>query len=339
MNNNKAPFFSIIMPVYNTESFINDSVKSVLNQTFKDYELICVNDCTKDSAFKICQKYAKDDFRIICLDSDKNVGQSLARNKGLEIAKGEYCLFLDSDDTISSDTLEAIYQAIKNTNPDCVVFGYKSIYVSNKEESNLANIPEGLYLANDFYKHILIELNHPFLSCIGTKVYRMSLIKKEKILFNPGYLYNEDLGFSLTSYKKCASFYYINKCFYSYYKREVGSTMSSYKPNMFENIMNARQLYIDLINCNKNDEMLYRKQLAKFYNVMLGGAFDSLKNEKKFSNKDSFKREVEKVKNHPLFKAGYAFVKANKKMIQKKKRLFMYFIARNSNFILWRFVK
>ena len=327
------PFFSIIMPIYRTEQFVESSVRSVLDQSFTDFELICVNDFTDDKAFEICKKFASKDKRIVCLDSDKNLGQALARNKGLEKASGEYILFLDSDDKLELVTLKTIYEMIIDNNPDCVIFGYKNIFEDGSEKEVLGNIKEGLYPNTNFYSHLLKELEHPFISCVGTKAYRREMLVEHNIIFNSNFLYNEDLGFALTAFKHCNSFYYINKPFYLYFRRSAGSTMSSYKPNMFYSVMLARSLYLDLIS--KDDVV----QMSNFYKVVIGGAFDGLKNEKHFKDKSHFNKEITNISNQLFFNETYEFIKKHKKQFPMSKRLFVSSIRRGNKNLLWSFVK
>ena len=108
----KIPIISVIIPFYNTEEYIKECLKSVLNQTFKEIEVICINDKSTDKSLKIVEKYARKDDRIKIINLDKKSGQSTARNRGLEIAKGEYISFVDSDDKIDLDAYEKTYSFI-----------------------------------------------------------------------------------------------------------------------------------------------------------------------------------------------------------------------------------
>ena len=89
---------SIIMPIYNVEKYIKQSLDSVVNQTLKDIEIICVNDCTPDKSFEIVKEYAVRDSRFVLIENETNQGQGVARNRALDIATGEYIMFLDPDD-------------------------------------------------------------------------------------------------------------------------------------------------------------------------------------------------------------------------------------------------
>jgi len=113
---NKSQLFSIIIPVYNSVLCVENCLDSILNQNFKDFELILVDDGSTDNSFEICQAYQKQDNRIKLLRK-KNGGQGSTRNIGVKIANGDYIMFVDSDDAIGPDTLLSNYE-ILNANPN-----------------------------------------------------------------------------------------------------------------------------------------------------------------------------------------------------------------------------
>ena len=117
---------SIIIPVYNTERYLEKCIESVISQTFEDWEMILVNDGSKDNSLSICLDYGKRDNRIHVHDKP-NGGVSSARNKGLEVAQGEWITFMDSDDWLDNNALETYYEAAKRTNADIVKTGYRWI--------------------------------------------------------------------------------------------------------------------------------------------------------------------------------------------------------------------
>lgn len=114
---NNARKVSIIIPIYNTEKYVSQCLESVLNQTLRDIEIICINDGSRDNSLRILQNYAQQDNRIVVVDI-KNSGAGIARNKGLEIAKGEYIGFIDSDDWVSENYFEELYTLTKANNAD-----------------------------------------------------------------------------------------------------------------------------------------------------------------------------------------------------------------------------
>ena len=114
---------SIIVPVYNAEHFLDKCIKSVQSQTLQDFELILINDGSKDNSLEICKKHSQEDSRIIVFNQE-NSGQSKARNVGLENANGEYVAFLDSDDWVDSDYYEKLVVACEKMKQKFLVAQY-----------------------------------------------------------------------------------------------------------------------------------------------------------------------------------------------------------------------
>ena len=117
---NKKPIISVIIPVYNTEKYIDDCLNSVIHQTFSDIEIICINDCSTDNSLQILKKYALQDNRISIISHQQNLGCVFSKNEGIKQAKGEFIYPFDSDDIIKPDTLEKLYNAIINNLGDII---------------------------------------------------------------------------------------------------------------------------------------------------------------------------------------------------------------------------
>ncbi len=158
---------SVVIPCYNVEKYIDDCLKSVLNQTFKDYEVICVNDGSMDNTLEILKKY---DVKIINQD---NKGVSAARNSGVLNSKGEYIAFIDSDDWVDNNYLEKLYLSITRNNCDIVLcsiirkrpksqkyrmhFTEENVYSSLQDKLDVSKIPNCCYVMAKLYKKSLIE--------------------------------------------------------------------------------------------------------------------------------------------------------------------------------------
>lgn len=128
---------SVIMPIFNSEKYLSESIESVLNQSFRDFELILINDGSMDHSFELCQFYQKADPRIILL-TQKNAGISETRNRGLRLAKGTYITFIDNDDIYEPDLLMDNYKLIKKHQADVVKFS--SIQKCIDGEGNITKI-------------------------------------------------------------------------------------------------------------------------------------------------------------------------------------------------------
>ena len=124
----KRPEVTIVLPVYNVEKYLDRCIESLVNQTYKNLEIILVNDCSSDGSGRICDEWAKRDARIRVIHKEVNEGQGIARNNALEIATGEYICFFDSDDYIGSDmAISTLVEAAEQEQADVVVFGMRCV--------------------------------------------------------------------------------------------------------------------------------------------------------------------------------------------------------------------
>lgn len=155
----KKVLFSIIVPIYNAEKYLVDAIESVLRQKYELYELILVDDGSKDKSGIICDKYAQNNERIHVIHK-QNEGQISARSIGMNIAKGEYLLFLDADDCFLNNALEQLNHWIVQTNADCIIFGYRN----GRTIENGEDVCEASCLSfNDkkmIYKKILLDCRY-----------------------------------------------------------------------------------------------------------------------------------------------------------------------------------
>ena len=192
---------SVIIPVYNVEKYLRECLDSVINQTLEDIEIICVNDGSTDNSLKILDKYALKDKRIIII-TQKNQGLSCSRNNALKIAKGEYIVFVDSDDYLRLDALEIIYQNMTEKQLDILSYGGIN-FDNNTRVEKINQYWEFGYLPKDFnyqkfnYKNCLSFLHSMAVSSCLT-AYSRSVIKNYSITF-PEHLFFEDNLFFLKS--------------------------------------------------------------------------------------------------------------------------------------------
>lgn len=134
MTNN--PLVSIVVVVYNTEKYLNDCMDSVVNQTYNNLEIICVDDCSTDNSLKILESYALKDSRIKIITNEKNSGSGITRNKGIDAAHGKYILFVDSDDWIDLTLCEMGIEAAKKNNSDMIFYSYYDVNEDKKIKKN-----------------------------------------------------------------------------------------------------------------------------------------------------------------------------------------------------------
>lgn len=294
------PKFSIIVPVYNVEEYIDDCLKSIKNQTFKDYEVIVVNDGTKDNSMDIVKKY---DVEII---NQENGGLSAARNAGVKKAKGEYLIFLDSDDYIEKDLLKKINDSLKD-NPDVVRFQIKEVYPDkeidfNEESFNTLN---GVEAFNNIVKYHFIENAW----CYAIK---RSYYLENKYEFKKG-TYHEDYGLIPLVIIKAPKVKSISYIGYNYRQRE-NSIMSSkdYKKTIkkVDDFYNHYKYLVKEIDKTKIDSKIFKSyitnslliKICELDNPEYKEYFNKLKEDKVFDNllDDSVSRKIKKY----LFKVS-----------------------------------
>lgn len=208
---------SVIIPVYKAEKYLNKCIDSVLNQTFKNFELILVDDGSPDNSGAICDEYAKKDSRIKVVHK-QNGGSSSARNAGIKVAQGEFINFIDSDDTIPNDSLENLIKVQKENDADFVCGVLESSYSNNA----IQKIP---FINKYFDLHEIIDADSEiFLSkhfrgpC--TKLFRRSILQEEHLFFNEDILYGEDTIFVYEYLSKCKKVQCANIVVYNYLRNE-----------------------------------------------------------------------------------------------------------------------
>ena len=239
---------SIIIPIYNSERYLARCIDSVLVQTFSDWELILVDDGSKDGSANICRKYEEDDSRIRYVFKD-NGGVSSARNRGLRYAQGDYVLFIDSDDSIAENTLERVLDKASEHDFDCIVWGFNqngNLWIP-KEEKDFLDI-------SDFKKDFAVYLNNLLCSPCN-KLFKRSLIKEK---FNENITHAEDFIFFLKYLKNCRNISFIKDALYNYDISVVGSLTHSFNSS---NLYALELMQKEVINYYGADEdpAIFRK--------------------------------------------------------------------------------
>lgn len=248
--------FSIIVPVFNTEKYIDDCLNSFLNQTFQDFEVICIDDNSSDLSVEKVMSFAKKDERIKLIKHRKNKGPGAARNTGMKHAAGKYILFVDSDDWIHRETLEILQEKFENTKLDSIWFKLAIYYDDIKKYNNLddniyAKIPEG-------YLKLTPENAAMYPSYTCNKAYRRKFLEKHKLTWPEG-CYYEDAEFYYKIIPLLSKVYVVNQKFYIYRKRN-GSICDTCDKDY--------QKYSDLYSVVFNIYKYYkRKKLLKKYKI------------------------------------------------------------------------
>jgi glycosyltransferase involved in cell wall biosynthesis len=324
---------SIIVPVYNVSKYLHRCLDSLINQTLKDIEIILVNDASPDPQDHIiCKDYEGKDNRIKYLIHKKNKNLGAARNTGINIAKGKYIGFVDSDDWVDLDMFEILYKKAEESNLDIINCGAIMEFQSGRESRILnANETTNEFVWDNLLKTFLKaragQIDNKFPSGVWNKLYRKSFLDKYEIRFEEGY-YFEELMFSINTFYHCNKMLLIPDNSYHWYIREgsISNTVSilhidsifygySYIKNFFiskdiyskENQLLIDKLFykqlFDIYIYNNEEsiepyiEDIIKKMNEKFdnYNFVENCILDKIKYKKLNSKVSNQRAEIEKI--------------------------------------------
>ena len=265
---------SVIIPVFNTGKYIAQCLDSLIKQTYKELEIICIDDGSNDNSADIISKYAQKDNRIITNSFDINKGVSAARNYGLSIASGDYIFFLDSDDWIDEDYLETMLKTMDKTKADIVI---NRNFISYQNDTYYPyNFQKGqLDIQDDTFIDPQIQAHNVFCGPCG-KIYRHNLIKENNLKFPDGHIF-EDMFFhyAIFAYAKNLYFYCGSKYFY----RNTENSITSNIKYDSDKIIKIFELIYDFYNerdlLDKNIKIYYT---MPFFNIQNEETYMAFKN-------------------------------------------------------------
>lgn len=228
---------SIIVPFYNNEHYISDCIRSILCQTYANFELICVSDGSIDNSELIVKEYQSKDSRIKLIRK-QNGGVSTARNEGILAASGKYICFVDSDDTIDPSFLEELFKAIKQNNCMMAICGFKKIYKNiQTDESSLAQYKKVID-SNESLHALVASKQRTAFSVVWNKLYLKSLFINN--LFFEDMIF-EDECMMTRILSQCNRVAVVGSCLYNYYER--GDSLSNNKS--LKDNLDAIYAYLD----------------------------------------------------------------------------------------------
>lgn len=252
---------SIIVPIYNKERYLKKNIESLLNQSLREIEIILINDGSNDMSENICRYYKKKDNRIIYIKTS-NKGVCSARNKGLEVSKGKYCIFIDADDFIENSMLEEMYKLIIEKNAETVICGMKE---SNSKKVFSQNISFNIDIQEKEYNFFeIIKMNSILLHSTGNKLFSREILEKNNILFVENIHGFEDLNFIFKYFLFSQKNYILEKGFYNYLRNEdsiTKSTKTLQKKKFLETNLNNLKIFFDM------KEFLYKKNKIEFISL------------------------------------------------------------------------
>ena len=326
---------SVVVPVYNVEDYLQECLDSLINQTYKNLEIILVDDGSTDKSKNICDAYAEKHDNVVVIHKINN-GLGMARNTGLGYVTGEYVMFLDSDDYLDLTLIEILYNAIKEKDADVCKSGFRKvtdtgkILYERKYKNEFFNkncvtsnfLPRMIGSAPD--KKDSIEMS------VCASLYRVSHIKRHNIMFlSEREIISEDLMFQIEYMQYANSAYIVSHVGYNY-RTNINSLTKKYRNDKFEDCMKfyfyTRKRLFEL---NYDEETMYRLDRITFIKVK--GCIS----QEKFS-KNSFLKIIRNIrsmcndvrlqtiiKKYPINELGY------------KQKIFMYMLKYKQSFLLY----
>ncbi|WP_338789119.1 glycosyltransferase family 2 protein [Metabacillus sp. FJAT-53654] len=241
---------SVVVPIYNAGKKLNKCIKSILNQTFKDFELILVNDGSIDNSLNICKKFQKKDKRIIVIDK-QNEGSIATRRKGVEASNSEYVMFVDADDWIDSKTIEILYDDSIEGSVDITVCNMYKILgngkIFKKKNNSRYFNKEKIYNEEEIKSELVTAYfwGHPFPPSLCAKMYKKELLLKSGKYLDRIRFLGEDLYYNMEILIKSNKVKVIDRALYYY---RVGGFTSKYMPYLFEDMVNGYLIQKEVID-------------------------------------------------------------------------------------------
>lgn len=289
--------FSVIIPVYNSEKYLEKCICSIINQSYASFEVLLINDGSYDNSAQICEEYAKKDSRVRVFHQ-KNAGVSVARNKGLDNALGKWIVFVDSDDWVEDNYFQTLANSV-SVDPDVDIHLFGCFKVNEKEKTNFISFENEIYqkdkinslLENTFSNMKLFWFPY-------TKVFSAELLFN--IRFSERVFIGEDTIFSLEAIGNSKKIKFLDCNLYNYYSNPDSVTNSAYHVGLLSNMESHYNIRKDIIiNKLRIISSDSRLDCAKYYvNHILFWLLENLKNAPDSIVKFS---EIEAIRNSIIY--------------------------------------
>ena len=254
---------TIILPVFNAQKYLELCLKSIIKQTYTDFEVILINDGSKDNSAAICKTFAKQDKRFIYINQ-ANQGVAMARNHGLKLAKGTYIGFVDADDIIEPNMFQNIVNTLSENNYDVVLAHYK---ICNTDTFHIpkTKIPTKINLCENEIKNNILKTYYtgsdPIVPALWNKIYKRSFLEQHHLKFhNQKAVRASDYWFNFEVFQHASSAFVIEHANYCYNNAITGSIINSFRENQFEGFLDAQKKLLDA-----NENFKFKVDNATFY--------------------------------------------------------------------------
>jgi glycosyltransferase involved in cell wall biosynthesis len=257
-----SPLVSVILPVYNSEKYLEKCIQSVLNQSYKNIELVIINDGSTDESESICNKFSELDSRVRYFFQE-NRGPSVARNKGIALAEGEYIQFIDSDDYLEEHTIEVL---TKNSNGvELVIGAYKNIFSNSMNKNEQSVIPDkiGVFSINEILDSLGAIIKKQLFHYTWHKIYDKKIASK--VNFNEEIKIGEDMIFNLSYMKYVKNIRIVNDIVYNHTRFNEASITKKYHPNLFFTRKLIHEELVSFLEKNKKYHNKNKESVEELY--------------------------------------------------------------------------
>lgn len=284
---------SVIVPIYNTEKYLEKCLKSIIRQTYNNLEILLIDDGSTDKSISICERYKKKDSRIKLI-IQKHKGVSNTRNLGIDVSKGEYIAFVDSDDWLEKNYIEELYSNLKTHNADIVKTGYYCKI--NDKKIGIENKKIDLKMKNILITNII---NGNIYSYVWSLLIKKDILNKNNIRFKRDISYMEDKIFFLELIESNASLYFLSKQLYHHIINNEGTSKKI--DNITKNINDILKVDYEIekiLKMHNIDRSYIEKAKTTHFNLIINSYF---KLYKKDGNIKEIKQEVRKILQNKQF--------------------------------------
>lgn len=330
----KLSQISVIVPVYNGEKYIEKCINMILNQTFKEFELILINDGSTDNSLNIMKRYALLDNRIKLIDKI-NSGVSETRNKGIELASSPYLMFIDCDDIFDDTWFESMYNAIQQKNTDLIICGHIDMLIYQnikiKEYKVLIDLEKTLS-REEFMDNIVDFRKKGILDTLWNKIYKTNIIKENNIRFVSLEL-GEDTLFNLDYYGYIKNCFILNEAHYKYRIELENLSWKKYSEKYYYLVEKEYVLFNEKLK-EYNIFDIYAREFQA--NRLILGFINQIKNLLSHKSKDfEVIISIKKIMERDSVQEALVYSKFSGKF----HKLFVYFLRKNQIFIALYLIK
>lgn len=275
MNKNINILVSVIMPVYNSEKYLKNAIESITSQTYKNYELILIDDGSSDGSPALCDEYAGKNQKIRVIHKE-NAGVCSARNLGIDLAKGDYVCFIDNDDIYDRRYLEIMVAILANQPIDIMKCGRRNIRITPKlvetKKADFSFKENRGYTINEFVQEYYEIKQTGCFNSIWNGIYSVRFLRDNNIRFDEKVKHgNEDLIFNYTALEYEPSIYVVKDVLYTHYYRISHSTSTKFYPDQVDTRIDAIEIenrFLDKYKCSRNRSLIYFEQMRECFRIV-----------------------------------------------------------------------